>query len=121
MNMGIKEELARLLCEARSRAADAGAFGDVTYAQQLEMEADYLIENGVTVQRWIPVTERLPELIPRNDGEAGEAVPVVHGEWIDGRPYVNSRWKVCSVCHQTAPEPHGGYQYCPNCGAKMER
>lgn len=24
--------------------------------------ADYLIANGVTVQRWIPVTERLPEV-----------------------------------------------------------
>ena len=24
--------------------------------------ADYLIANGVTVQRWIPVTERLPEM-----------------------------------------------------------
>ena len=23
--------------------------------------ADYLLENGVTVQRWIPVTERLPD------------------------------------------------------------
>lgn len=49
-----------------------------------------------------------------------DAVPVVHGDWVDGRPYVNSRWKVCSVCHQTAPEPHGGYNYCPNCGAKMD-
>lgn len=26
-----------------------------------EGQADYLIENGVTVQEWIPVTERLPE------------------------------------------------------------
>ena len=25
--------------------------------------ADYLIANGVTIQRWIPVTERLPEVI----------------------------------------------------------
>lgn len=49
-----------------------------------------------------------------------DAVPVVHGDWVDGRPYVNSRWKVCSVCHQTAPEPHGGYNYCPNCGATMD-
>jgi hypothetical protein len=24
-------------------------------------KADYLISNGVTVQKWIPVTERLPE------------------------------------------------------------
>lgn len=29
-----------------------------------EVVADYLLDNGVTVQRWIPVTERLPE-----DGE----------------------------------------------------
>ena len=26
-----------------------------------EKVADYLIDNGVTVQEWIPVTERLPE------------------------------------------------------------
>lgn len=26
-----------------------------------EYTADYLIANGVTIQRWIPVTERLPE------------------------------------------------------------
>lgn len=28
--------------------------------------ADHLIENGVTVQRWIPVAERLPETTCRN-------------------------------------------------------
>ena len=27
-----------------------------------ELIADYLIANGVTVQEWIPVTERLPEI-----------------------------------------------------------
>ena len=27
----------------------------------IEECADYLIANGVTIQRWIPVTERLPE------------------------------------------------------------
>lgn len=26
-----------------------------------EAVADYLLDNGVTVQKWIPVTERLPE------------------------------------------------------------
>ena len=30
-------------------------------AEHIEDVADYLIANGVTVQRWIPVTERLPE------------------------------------------------------------
>lgn len=31
-------------------------------AQPIVDDADHLIANGVTVQRWIPVTERLPEV-----------------------------------------------------------
>ena len=30
-------------------------------ADPTEAVADYLMDNGVTVQKWIPVTERLPE------------------------------------------------------------
>ncbi len=41
------------------------------------------------------------------------------GEWIDGKPYVNSHWRVCSVCHESAPESSGGYYFCPHCGADM--
>lgn len=41
------------------------------------------------------------------------------GEWIDGLPYVNSHWWVCSICHVSAPENHTGYNFCPNCGADM--
>jgi hypothetical protein len=61
----VREKLVELLCEAHSKATDAEAFADATYAQQLEMEADHLIANGVSIQRWIPVEERLPE----DDGE----------------------------------------------------
>lgn len=41
------------------------------------------------------------------------------GEWIDGKPYVNSHWKVCSECHVSAPDSCGGFNFCPNCGADM--
>lgn len=41
------------------------------------------------------------------------------GEWIDGMSYVNSHWRVCSVCHESAPDSCGGYKFCPNCGADM--
>ena len=41
------------------------------------------------------------------------------GEWIDGMPYVNSHWKVCSKCHVSAPDSCGGSNFCPNCGADM--
>lgn len=30
-------------------------------ADPAEVVADYLLDNGVTVQQWIPVSERLPE------------------------------------------------------------
>ena len=43
------------------------------------------------------------------------------GEWVDGLPYVNSHWWVCSVCHVPAPENHTGYNFCPNCGSRMTR
>ena len=40
-----------------------------------EAVADYLLDSGVTVQEWIPVTERLPEesgmyIVTANDGHA---------------------------------------------------
>lgn len=41
------------------------------------------------------------------------------GKWIDGLPYINSHWWVCSVCHVSAPENHTGYNFCPSCGADM--
>ena len=34
---------------------------DACFAYITESMADHLIANGVTVQQWIPVTERLPE------------------------------------------------------------
>lgn len=43
------------------------------------------------------------------------------GEWVDGLPYVNSHWWVCSICHVSAPENHTGYNFCPNCWSRMTR
>lgn len=45
----MKQKLIKLLCEAQSKSTDAVVFDDATYAQQLEMEADHLIANGVLV------------------------------------------------------------------------
>lgn len=33
-------------------------------ADPAEVVADYLLDNGVTVQQWIPVSERLPNFYP---------------------------------------------------------
>ena len=52
--------------------------------------------------------------------ETIDAVPVVHGEWIDmklGDELMPTICK-CSVCGATWAGV-GGYIYCPNCGARM--
>lgn len=69
--MDVREKLMELLKEIV--AIQECGFGDPrpTY----ETVASYLMSNGVTVQEWIPVKERLPEesgmyIITANDGHA---------------------------------------------------
>ena len=88
--------------------------------------ADHLIANGVVVQRWIPVTERLPEIL---DGWAENPEPVLYmmkntktiyagyygegGVWRDKyfRQYADSRNGVdaddvlCWMWQHDLPEP----------------
>ena len=53
---------------------DYGAQAIYFTDQECEDIADYLISNGVTVQKWIPVSERLPD-------ESGEVIgyDAIHG------------------------------------------
>ena len=50
-----------------------------------------------------------------------EVVTVVHGRWRaeteEEQPHIAIRQVVCSICNGKA---HGRYDYCPNCGAKMD-
>ena len=59
-------------------------------ADPAEVVADYLIDNGVTVQKWIPVSERLPEddshvLVARKNGD------------VDTDMHIYTWWKVGPV------------------------
>ena len=50
----MKEKLVEMLKDTRANAA--------WHLWGYEESVDHLIANGVTIQRWIPVTERLPDL-----------------------------------------------------------
>ena len=54
---GTREKLIELLKSAYGTSFNAPYFRE----HELEPLADHLIANGVTVQQWIPVSERLPE------------------------------------------------------------
>ena len=51
--MDVREKLIDLIIDAKRTGPEAGSF--------TEYLADYLISNGVTVQEWISVKDRLPE------------------------------------------------------------
>ena len=51
--MDVRGKLVELIIDAKRTDPEKGSF--------TEYLADHLISNGVTVQKWIPVTERLPE------------------------------------------------------------
>lgn len=48
------------------------------------------------------------------DTPAADVVEVRHGYWIDGKC---GHYKICSECNQIADFY---FDYCPNCGAKMD-
>ena len=78
--MDVRENLAELIKEGIRKGLRAR--GDDRLDYSFEDVADYLIDNGVTVQEWIPVAERLPE--------PGERVLATDGGFV-GELYVNSR------------------------------
>lgn len=50
---------------------------------------------------------------------AVDAAPVVHGRWIK-KSYLLGTTRYCSECGENYGMPHGVFNYCPNCGAKMD-
>ena len=56
----------------------------MVFGDNMEGLVDYLIANGVTVQQWIPVTERVPD----------ESIPSQHYLcWYKGRVRILKYWR----------------------------
>lgn len=67
----------------------------------------------------IYVSNRLSD---KNAFPAADVAPVVHGRWVSV-PHKLAR--VCSVCNRDEPYKFADvyvdvYNYCPNCGARMD-
>lgn len=83
------------------------------------IDADAFLERMSRTDRFFGVVYDI------NDAPTVDAVPVVHGRWLtweeqfQGRtPRKKSKLGVfCSACHNHADNM---FNYCPNCGAKMD-
>ena len=58
------------------------------------------------------------ELLQKILEEYGTAdiAPVRHGRWL----FTDTNICECSVCHTCEPYPFSEFEWCPNCGSKMD-
>ena len=78
--MGVREKLVELLDNFHRDLSPFAGNEKLFVVDDNVEQAEYLIEHGVTVQEWIPVTERLPE-------RDKEVLLIVHG-WEDRLYYI---------------------------------
>ena len=69
-------------------------------------------EHEENIDRYMTIEEILDTYTSEGCPTIANVVEVVHGEWIDGY-----KRQSCSVCHYRGMR---SWNYCPNCGAKME-
>lgn len=64
-----------------------------------------------TFDAWKEIADKIEFGIP-----AADVAPVVHGRWVP--PAVGKYGCLCSACKK---QSDNGYDYCPNCGAMMDK
>lgn len=51
---------------------------------------------------------------------AADVAPVVHGRWIEQEKYTFGVMYDCSICGNRILDTGHSWNYCPNCGARMD-
>ena len=54
------------------------------------------------------------------DAPAADVAPVRHGQWIEKEKYTFGIMYDCSLCEDRILDNGHPWNYCPNCGAKMD-
>ena len=61
------------------------------------------------------VTEFVEDELP-----AADVAPVLHGRWVEKEKYTFGIMYDCSLCEDRILDNGHHWNYCPNCGAKMD-
>lgn len=81
-----------------------------------------LIDADALLQRAVPHGWSTPLWVSDimiEDAPTIDAEPVRHGHWI-GKPIAGYGTVRCSACGNVFSENNGKWNYCPDCGAKMD-
>lgn len=54
------------------------------------------------------------------DVPAADVAPVRHGRWIEQEQYTFGVMYDCSICNNRILDNGHSWNYCPNCGARMD-
>ena len=97
-------------------------------AEYIEREAVHDLVQSLTKYAWAsPVRNEQRVTVDADDVQFGvdkipsaDVAPVRHGRWIEtGKGLLGTASYKCSDCEFPMPF-YNGYNYCPNCGAKMD-
>ena len=94
---------------------------DLISRQAVLSYIDRIVHQGTGKQKSFEFIRKYVEKMPSSQPTI-DAVEVVHGEWIEVHdwlqiPQEESGTYRCSACGQVMKYP---WNYCPNCGAKMD-
>ena len=101
--MEIKKRLIELL-----EGAESAIYWNSDDRCFIEMVADHLIDNGVTVQKWISVAERMPDTeAERYEEEDGSTYEYEVSQWLWG---ITAEKMQVRVRYETGPVFQGWYE-----------
>lgn len=71
--------------------------------------------------KYDPYTSGFDNAVTRVENfPAADVAPVVHGKWIEQEKYTFGTMYDCSICGDRILDNGHAWNYCPNCGAKMD-
>ena len=70
-----------------------------------------LIDGDALIEKFNEAVEEMP---------TADVAPVVHGRWIEQEKYTFGVMYDCSICGDRILDNGHPWNYCPNCGARMD-